>query len=73
MTREIFPIPDEVREALRTHNCITAFRARPPYQQNEYIGWITGAKTVVTQQKRLELMLRELKEGNRYMNMVWKG
>jgi uncharacterized protein YdeI (YjbR/CyaY-like superfamily) len=40
---------------------------RPPYQQNDYIGWITLAKLESTKQKRLNQMLDELKKGGVYM------
>ena len=37
-----------------------AYRARPPYQQNDYIGWISRAKKDETKQKRLAQMLENL-------------
>ena len=49
-----------------------AYLTRPPYQQNDYIGWINSAKRPETQQKRLAQMLEELKSGDRYMKMVWR-
>jgi uncharacterized protein YdeI (YjbR/CyaY-like superfamily) len=48
-----------------------AYRARPDYQQNDYIGWIDRAKREETKQKRLAQMLDELEGGKLYMNMVW--
>jgi uncharacterized protein YdeI (YjbR/CyaY-like superfamily) len=48
-----------------------AYHARPPYQQNDYIGWITRAKQAATKQKRLDQMLGELESGGVYMNMKW--
>ena len=36
--RERYPVPDEVAEALRAAGLVEAYRARPPYQQNDYIG-----------------------------------
>jgi len=45
---------------------------RPPYQQNDYIGWITRAKREETKQKRLNQMLDELEKGDVYMKMAWK-
>ena len=39
-TREIYPMPDFVERALRSRRLLRAYRARPPYQQNDYIGWI---------------------------------
>ena len=48
-----------------------AYRARPPYQQNDYLGWIIRAKLEATKLKRLNQMLDELQGGKLYMNMVW--
>lgn len=45
---------------------------RPPYQQNDYIGWITKAKREETKQKRLKQMLDELARGDVYMNMPYR-
>ncbi|MFC1935962.1 YdeI/OmpD-associated family protein [Chloroflexota bacterium] len=45
---------------------------RPPYQQNDYIGWIDRAKQEDTKQKRLAQMLEELKQGDQYMNMPYR-
>ena len=44
-----------------------------PYQQNDYIGWITRAKRPETRQKRLDQMLAELQTGGVYMRMTWSG
>jgi uncharacterized protein YdeI (YjbR/CyaY-like superfamily) len=49
-----------------------AYRARPEYQQNDYIGWITRAKLESTRAKRLSQMLDELERGGVYMRMKWK-
>lgn len=70
--RPRYPMPDYIREALESRGVMGAYRARPPYQQNDYIGWITRAKRVETQEKRLDQMLEELERGNVYMNMAWK-
>jgi uncharacterized protein YdeI (YjbR/CyaY-like superfamily) len=56
---------------LNEYEVMDAYRARPPYQQNDYIGWITRAKREETKQKRLNQMLDELKKGNVYMKMEW--
>jgi len=64
-------MPDFFREALESHGLMEAYRARPPYQQNDYIGWITRAKRPETQEKRLNQMLEELEKGDVYMNMEW--
>jgi hypothetical protein len=73
LTREIYPIPDFVERALRSRRLVRAYRARPPYQQNDYVGWITSAKREETQQKRLAQMLDELEQGGVYMKMRWTG
>ena len=60
-----------VRDAINERNLMNAYLSRPPYQQNDYIGWITRAKLEATRQKRLKQMLDELAGGKVYMNMVW--
>jgi uncharacterized protein YdeI (YjbR/CyaY-like superfamily) len=72
-SRSRYPMPDFFREALEARGLMDAYRARPPYQQNDYIGWITRAKRPETQQKRLEQMLSELEQGDVYMKMNWGG
>jgi uncharacterized protein YdeI (YjbR/CyaY-like superfamily) len=72
LTRPHYEMPDFIREALNTRGLIDAYRARPDYQQNDYIGWITRAKQRATQQKRLNQMLDELAGGSMYMNMDWR-
>jgi uncharacterized protein YdeI (YjbR/CyaY-like superfamily) len=46
--RPRYEIPDYIREALSARGLIDAYRARPPYQQNDYIGWIMRAKLEAT-------------------------
>lgn len=70
-TRPRYPMPDFIREARNERGLMDAYRARPPYQQNDYIGWITRAKLEKTRQKRLNQMLDEIKGGKLYMNMEW--
>ncbi len=64
-------MPDFFRAALNARGLMDAYRARPPYQQNDYIGWITRAKLDSTRQKRLDQMLDELERGGVYMKMKW--
>ncbi len=71
LQREIHPMPDFVREALVRHKLMKSYRERPPYQQNDYIGWITRAKRQSTRDKRLAQMLDELVRGNVYMKMAY--
>ena len=69
LTRPIQPMPDFVEESLKHHGLSEAYRARPAYQQNDYIGWINRAKRPETKLKRLEQMLEELRRGGVYMGM----
>ena len=71
LTRTRHPMPGYIREAITERNLMDAYRERPDYQQNDYIGWITRAKREETKQKRLKQMLDELKGGELYMNMSW--
>lgn len=65
-------MPGFVREALNARELMAAYRARPPYQQNDYLAWIARAKLDATRHKRLEQMLVELQGGTLYMKMAWK-
>lgn len=71
--RECYPMPDFIRAALATKKLTAAYDARPPYQRNDYIGWITRAKLSATQQKRLAQMLDELEKGDAYMKMAYRA
>jgi uncharacterized protein YdeI (YjbR/CyaY-like superfamily) len=71
LERPIQPMPDFVREALESRALVAAYDARPPYQRNDYLSWITRAKREATRQKRLRQMLDELEAGDVYMNMDW--
>jgi uncharacterized protein YdeI (YjbR/CyaY-like superfamily) len=73
LTRPINPMPAFVREALEAKGLVAAYEARPPYQRNDYLGWIARAKLPATQQKRLAQMLNELQRGDVYMKMAWRG
>ena len=71
MRRPVLPMPDAIRDALTSRGLMSAYDARPPYQRNDYIGWITRAKRPETQQKRLDTMLRELEAGSGYMGLPY--
>ena len=71
LTRPKQSMPAFVRSALRKRALTRAYRERPDYQQNDYLGWISSAKREATQQKRLDQMLDELERGGVYMNMRW--
>lgn len=73
LTRKKNPMPAYIRKTLLENKLTRAYHARPPYQRNDYLGWITRAKLEATRKKRLNQMLRELRNGDRYMNMVWKS
>ncbi len=70
--RERHPMPDYVLNALEQENLFEAYNSRPPYQQNDYVGWITDAKRDETRSARLAQMLDELRSGVRYMKMAYK-
>lgn len=72
LKRPRYPMPAFVRRALVENRLMEAYKDRPPYQQNDYIGWITRAKLKPTQEKRLAQMLDELERGGRYMKMVYR-
>lgn len=72
LQRARYPMPDFIREALAAKKLVAAYDARPPYQRNDYIGWITRAKRDATCQKRLGQMLDELVKGDVYMKMAYK-
>jgi uncharacterized protein YdeI (YjbR/CyaY-like superfamily) len=67
------PMPDFVQAALEAQGLTAAYAARPPYQRNDYLGWISRAKREATRDKRLRQMLDELAAGNAYMGMRWGG
>ena len=69
LERPIHEMPDFVRQALEDRGLMEDYDQRPPYQQNDYVGWITRAKRRSTQERRLEQMLDELEEGGVYMKM----
>jgi uncharacterized protein YdeI (YjbR/CyaY-like superfamily) len=72
LKRPTYPMPGYVKKALQDKKLMVAYVERPPYQQNDYVFWITRAKREETKQKRLDQMIRELKNGKLYMNMKWR-
>lgn len=72
LKRPVQPMPDFVRRALNERGLMEAYESRPPYQRNDYLAWINGAKLEKTKQARLAQMLDELERGDRYMNMPWR-
>lgn len=73
VARERYPMPDFIAAALEQGNLRDRYNARPPYQQNDYIGWIMGGKRDETRQKRLAQMLEELQAGDAYMGMAYNA
>ncbi len=65
-------MPALVERALLERGLMEAYRCRPPYQRNDYLGWIERAKRETTKLRRLAQMLDELEQGDRYMKMAWR-
>jgi uncharacterized protein YdeI (YjbR/CyaY-like superfamily) len=64
-------MPDFVKQALLDHGVMEFYEQRPPYQRNDYIGWISRAVKEETKMKRLKQMIEELKDGGLYMKMKY--
>jgi uncharacterized protein YdeI (YjbR/CyaY-like superfamily) len=73
LKRPRYAMPEFIQEALAGKGLMEAYRARPAYQQNDYIGWITRARRPETMEKRLRQMLDELASGNEYMGMDYRA
>jgi uncharacterized protein YdeI (YjbR/CyaY-like superfamily) len=73
MTQEIHSMPAHVRQTIKDEGLWDAYKERPSYQQNDYVGWIKQAKQEATQEKRLKQMVNELRKGGVYMGMEWNG
>ena len=71
LKRPIHPMPAFVRKALMERGLMGAYRSRPAYQRNDYVGWIVRAKLKATRLRRLNQMLDELEGGKLYMNMTY--
>lgn len=69
LKRQRHSMPAFVRRALEERGLTDAYKQRPAYQQNDYLGWIERAKRHDTKEKRLRQMLDELEKGGVYMNM----
>lgn len=72
LQRKLNPMPAGVQEALETRQLLSAYQARPAFQRNDYLGWISRARSVETREKRLQQMLDELERGDCYMSMAWR-
>ena len=73
LKRTVYEMAPDVRDALTAAGVMEAYRARPAYQQNDYVGWIARAKLPATRLKRIRQMLDELEAGGVYMKMDWNG
>jgi len=67
--RPTHAMPDDVKAALKSAGVQSDYDARPLYQRNDYVGWITRAREDATRQKRITQMTHELKAGGVYMGM----
>jgi uncharacterized protein YdeI (YjbR/CyaY-like superfamily) len=67
--RPTHPMPADIRAALKTGRVEAAYRERPHYQRNDYVGWIARSKLDATRKKRIAQMIAELKKGGVYMRM----
>lgn len=70
LSRTLLPMPEDVKNALVASDMWSEYMARPPYQRNDYIGWIERAERPETRQKRITQMIHELTKGGIYMGMV---
>ncbi|WEX78325.1 YdeI/OmpD-associated family protein [Sinorhizobium numidicum] len=73
LKRAIHPMPDDIASRLRDSGLEAAYAARPAYQRNDYLGWISRAKHEETRERRMAQMLAELKAGDTYMRMPYRG
>jgi len=49
-----------------------AYRVRPAYQQNNYLGWIARATLEAMQEKRMNQIFDKLEGDTLYMKMAWR-
>ena len=73
LTRAQNPMPEDIVARLDATGLRDAYDARPPYQRNDYLGWIARAQREATREKRIVQMLEELARGTHYMKMRWRG
>ncbi len=66
-------MPEWVAEQLTERDLWAAYEARPPFQRNDYVGWISRARREATQHRRCAQMLDELERGDVYMKMSWRA
>lgn len=66
-------MPKFVSRALEKRGLMDAFNKRPPYQRNDYIGWIKNGADKKDQEIRLSQMLDELERGGIYRGRAWRS
>jgi hypothetical protein len=71
LQRSINAMPGFVRKGLEKRKLTDAYRDRPAYQQNGYLGWIADAKLQPLKDKRLAQMLDELEKGGLFKGEPW--
>lgn len=69
MRRPRHPMPDDIEQALARAGASRPYEERPPYQRNDYIRWISAARTSETRETRIGRMIHELLKGGVYMGM----
>ena len=69
LKRDLVEMPEDVKRALEERGLRADYDARPAYQRNDYLAWITRTVRPDIRQKRLNQMLDELKKGGVYMRM----
>ena len=70
LQRPRYPMPEDIGRLLKERGLMDAYVARPPYQRNDYLGWIGQAQQDETRAKRVRQMVDELREGGVYMGMT---
>ena len=65
-------MPEDIAALLAKRRLQSAYAERPPYQRNDYLGWIARARRAETRQRRIEQMLEELAGSELYMKMSWR-
>ncbi|WP_029041265.1 YdeI/OmpD-associated family protein [Cucumibacter marinus] len=73
LKRPLQSMPEDIAARLTARGLSAAYAARPPYQRNDYLGWIARAKREATREKRIAQMLDELEAGDAYMKMPYDG
>ncbi|MBP6631940.1 MAG: YdeI/OmpD-associated family protein [Kofleriaceae bacterium] len=64
-------MPGHVRAALDKRDLLEAFRARPRYQQDDYLKWLALAVGEAAKKARLAQFLDELAAGDKFKGEPW--